>query len=238
MSHTTPLTVAAELGLVGFALYVFLLLAAIGCLLLRETLPTLALALGAVLLALFTHSLAWQVLRGSDHLAHSRRGRRISRGPGARQGTGTGPRRQRDDREPTTCADQVTRREAGASSASWASSCDHGARARIFRRGRSGALGRNGSAGAVRVARESSRPGLRHRAAAVDALVAGVVVAQRRCSPCARRTIPRAVVAAICAAVVDLLILPAALLRSACATRPSRGTTSTTRRTRSRSPAT
>jgi hypothetical protein len=60
VSHTTPLTVAAELGLVGFALYVVLLLAAIRMLaLLRETLPTLALALGAVLLALFTHSLAY-----------------------------------------------------------------------------------------------------------------------------------------------------------------------------------
>ena len=46
--------------LVGFALYVLLLLAAIRMLmLLRETLPTLALALGAVLLALFTHSLAY-----------------------------------------------------------------------------------------------------------------------------------------------------------------------------------
>jgi O-antigen ligase len=60
VSHTTPLTVAAELGLVGFALYVLLLLAAIRMLaLLRETLPTLALALGAVLLALFTHALAY-----------------------------------------------------------------------------------------------------------------------------------------------------------------------------------
>src|ERR687897_433753 len=60
VSHTTPLTVAAELGLVGFALYVVLLLAAIRMLaLLRETLPTLALALGAVLLALFAHSLAY-----------------------------------------------------------------------------------------------------------------------------------------------------------------------------------
>src|SRR5918995_6461095 len=60
VSHTTPLTVAAELGLVGFALYVVLLLAAIRMLALpRETLPTLALALGAVLLALFAHSLAY-----------------------------------------------------------------------------------------------------------------------------------------------------------------------------------
>ena len=60
VSHTTPLTVAAELGLVGFALYVLLLLAAIRMLaILRETLPTLALALGAVLLALFTHALAY-----------------------------------------------------------------------------------------------------------------------------------------------------------------------------------
>ena len=92
MSHTTPLTVAAELGLVGFALYVVLLLAAIRMLaLLRENLPTLALALGAVLLALFTHSLAYRLLRGSDHLAHPRRGRRVSRSPGACAGTEPAP---------------------------------------------------------------------------------------------------------------------------------------------------
>ncbi len=60
VSHTTPLTVAAELGLVGFALYVFLLVAAAKMLvILRQTRPALALALGAVLLALFTHSLAY-----------------------------------------------------------------------------------------------------------------------------------------------------------------------------------
>ena len=100
--------------LVGFALYVLLLLAAIRMLaLLRETLPTLALALGARLLALFTHSLAysgffedpitWLTLGvGAAYLAVR-----------ARQGTGTGPRRQRDDREPSL-RDQVTRREAGA----------------------------------------------------------------------------------------------------------------------------
>lgn len=60
VSHTTPLTVAAELGLVGFALYVLLLAAAARMLLiLRHAWPTLALALGAVLLALFTHALAY-----------------------------------------------------------------------------------------------------------------------------------------------------------------------------------
>lgn len=60
VSHTTPLTVAAELGLVGFALYVLLLLAAARMLLiLRQARPVLALALGAVLLALFTHALAY-----------------------------------------------------------------------------------------------------------------------------------------------------------------------------------
>jgi O-Antigen ligase len=60
VSHTTPLTVAAELGLVGFALYVVLLLAAVRMLLiLRQALPALALALAAVLLALFTHALAY-----------------------------------------------------------------------------------------------------------------------------------------------------------------------------------
>ena len=55
-----------------------------------------------------------RLLRGPDHLAHTRRRRRVSRGPGACPGTGPGPRRQRDDREPTTRAEQVTRREAGA----------------------------------------------------------------------------------------------------------------------------
>ncbi|HEY7705862.1 MAG TPA: O-antigen ligase family protein [Gaiellaceae bacterium] len=60
VSHTTPLTVAAELGLVGFALYVLLLAAAARMIVvLRHTWPTLALALGAVLLTLFTHALAY-----------------------------------------------------------------------------------------------------------------------------------------------------------------------------------
>lgn len=60
VSHTTPLTVAAELGLVGFALYVLLLAGAVRMLvILRAKFPALALALGAVLLALFTHSLAY-----------------------------------------------------------------------------------------------------------------------------------------------------------------------------------
>jgi hypothetical protein len=60
VSHTTPLTVAAELGLAGFALYVLLLAAAARMIvILRHAWPTLALALGAVLLTLFTHALAY-----------------------------------------------------------------------------------------------------------------------------------------------------------------------------------
>jgi O-antigen ligase len=60
VSHTTPLTVAAELGLVGFALYAFLLAAAVRMIaVLRRTRPALGLAVGAVLLALFTHALAY-----------------------------------------------------------------------------------------------------------------------------------------------------------------------------------
>jgi O-Antigen ligase len=60
VSHTTPLTVAAELGLVGLGLYVFLLVAAARMLaILRRARPALALGLGAVLLALFMHSLAY-----------------------------------------------------------------------------------------------------------------------------------------------------------------------------------
>jgi O-antigen ligase/polysaccharide polymerase Wzy-like membrane protein len=60
VSHTTPLTVAAELGLVGFALYALLLAGAVRMLVaLRGSRPALALAVGAVLLALFTHALAY-----------------------------------------------------------------------------------------------------------------------------------------------------------------------------------
>jgi hypothetical protein len=60
VSHTTPLTVAAELGLVGFALYALMLVATARMLLiLRHSWPTLALALAAVLLALFVHALAY-----------------------------------------------------------------------------------------------------------------------------------------------------------------------------------
>jgi O-Antigen ligase len=60
VSHTTPLTVAAELGLVGFALYALLLVAVVRMLMtVRRAYDALALALGAVLLALFTHALAY-----------------------------------------------------------------------------------------------------------------------------------------------------------------------------------
>src|SRR5918995_5498517 len=60
VSHTTPLTVAAELGIVGFAIYALLLAAAIRMiLLLRRRDLALALSLGAVLLALFVHALAY-----------------------------------------------------------------------------------------------------------------------------------------------------------------------------------
>src|ERR671925_291181 len=60
VSHTTPLTVAAELGIVGFALYALLLSGAVRMVVaLRRTRPALALGIGAVLLALFTHALAY-----------------------------------------------------------------------------------------------------------------------------------------------------------------------------------
>jgi hypothetical protein len=58
VSHTTPLTVAAELGVIGLALYVWLL--AGGVLLIarvRSQEEALGLALGASFLALFVHSL-------------------------------------------------------------------------------------------------------------------------------------------------------------------------------------
>jgi len=58
VSHTTPLTVAAELGVIGLALYLALLAGAAKLLYevrLRE--PALALALAAAIVALFVHSL-------------------------------------------------------------------------------------------------------------------------------------------------------------------------------------
>jgi O-antigen ligase len=57
-SHTTPLTVAAELGIIGFAIYVALM-AATARLLYLVTLRNRALGLGAasVFLTLFVHSL-------------------------------------------------------------------------------------------------------------------------------------------------------------------------------------
>jgi hypothetical protein len=60
VSHTTPLTVAAELGIVGLVIYGLLLAAAIRMImLLRERDVALGLSLGAVLLALFVHALAY-----------------------------------------------------------------------------------------------------------------------------------------------------------------------------------
>ena len=59
-SHTTPLTVLAELGVVGFALYLWTLAAAVWALVLvtrRE--PLLGAGLAAVLLVLFVHSLLY-----------------------------------------------------------------------------------------------------------------------------------------------------------------------------------
>ena len=59
-SHTTPLTVLAELGVVGFAVYVWLLAAAGWALyLVTERDRSLGIGLAAVLLALFVHSLVY-----------------------------------------------------------------------------------------------------------------------------------------------------------------------------------
>jgi O-antigen ligase len=58
VSHTTPLTVAAELGLIGAALYVWLLLGGVRLLLrVHRREQALGLALGACFLALFVHAL-------------------------------------------------------------------------------------------------------------------------------------------------------------------------------------
>lgn len=60
VSHTTPLTVAAELGVVGMLLYVALLAGAAATLLsVWQRHRALGLSLGAVFLALFVHSLAY-----------------------------------------------------------------------------------------------------------------------------------------------------------------------------------
>jgi hypothetical protein len=58
VSHFTPLTVAAELGVIGLALYGWLLVGGARAILAVGRLDkALGIALGAALLALFTHSL-------------------------------------------------------------------------------------------------------------------------------------------------------------------------------------
>jgi O-antigen ligase/polysaccharide polymerase Wzy-like membrane protein len=58
VSHTTPLTVAAELGLIGLALYVWLLAGGVRVIgWVRQRDDAFGLALGASLLALFVHAL-------------------------------------------------------------------------------------------------------------------------------------------------------------------------------------
>jgi len=60
-SHTTPLTVAAELGAIGLLAYVALLLGAVRVIALaRARDPALGLGLAAVLLSLFVHSLSYE----------------------------------------------------------------------------------------------------------------------------------------------------------------------------------
>jgi len=58
VSHTTPLTVAAELGLIGLALYTWLLVGGARAILaVRRLEPAMGLALGAAFLGLFVHAL-------------------------------------------------------------------------------------------------------------------------------------------------------------------------------------
>ena len=60
VSHTTPLTVAAELGLIGLALYAWLLLGGARlCLAVYRRERAMGLVLGAALLALFVHALSY-----------------------------------------------------------------------------------------------------------------------------------------------------------------------------------
>jgi O-antigen ligase len=58
VSHTTPLTVAAELGVIGLALYAWLLAGGVSLIArVRRREEALGLALGASFLALFVHAL-------------------------------------------------------------------------------------------------------------------------------------------------------------------------------------
>jgi O-antigen ligase len=92
VSHTTPLTVAAELGLAGLALYVWLLVGGARLLVaVRRLEPALGLGLGAAFLALFVHALfysgfledplTWVVLGvGAGYLTWPRRDDGVRRG--------------------------------------------------------------------------------------------------------------------------------------------------------------
>lgn len=95
VSHTTPLTVAAELGAVGLALYVWLIVG--GALVIRgvhRLEPALGLTLGVAFLALFVHALSysgfledpvtWVVLAvGAGYLSWPRRDDGTGRRPPA-----------------------------------------------------------------------------------------------------------------------------------------------------------
>ena len=101
VSHTTPLTVAAELGAVGLALYAWLIVG--GALMIRAVYrleAAVGLTLGAALLALFVHALSysgfledpltWLVLAvGAGYLSWPRRDDGTGRG---RAGAEEGPR--------------------------------------------------------------------------------------------------------------------------------------------------
>ena len=152
VSHTTPLTVAAELGIVGLVIYGLLLAAAIRMImLLRERDVALGLSLGAVLLALFVHALAYSgFFEDPGHVAHARDRRRLPRRPrrGARHGAGNfeagaGGHRPADHR-------QVTRREAGRSSAFSESSSPSPCPSSAPTRGRSHASARTPKASSAR----------------------------------------------------------------------------------------
>ena len=75
-SHTTPLTIAAEVGVVGFVAYLaWLVGSALTLLAAWRRERTAGLAFSAVFFVLFTHSLFYSgVLRGPDHLGGARGG--------------------------------------------------------------------------------------------------------------------------------------------------------------------
>ena len=225
VSHTTPLTVAAELGVIGLAAYLALLGgSAVLIEQVRRRAPPLGLGLGAVLLALFVALARLQrVLRGSRHVARGR-GRGLVHAVAGRRRSHT--RRVNHRLRPVVAAGDA--RRAGR---------DHDPGAR--RRSVAVHAGRGAPARPPRPARPRRRPRVGPRHPPLDGASSRDCSSrspprQRGASAPGRagsRSRSRSSSAGCCSC-------PRCSSRSASATRPSPGTSRTTRRIRSRSPAT